>query len=973
MTMPIPLRRGADAPLSQPLSETPGTRILMDADSASITAGCKHSRSAPASCDARAARTDRLQALCLLLALLGPAAFAQLFGEPAYAALEVSPRAKSPVTAPRAPSGDRITPAKSGVPSSNKRSALATVTALPSAPSWRNAQATLPPRAKANDGYGNPRPARAMFPVSLLAKNEPKREDKSEGKAESPATLSHPGTVPLPNRSENALAKPGPRGDASIAALPFVWKGGRASSPLLADARNTQEAPLTNGAASAALPDLSSMGKVVNAAALKLPPASRPLPPQLQAAAVPADTKFISSLPRLAQALPAGATKAPAAPGAANQIEVTVSTFVVLVAPDDLQTVAVADPNIADVVVINSRAVLVNGKAPGATSLVIVDKKIRQYHVQVVPAPGDKPSDLVGSVATAINLPDVQVRAVRGAIVLDGQVTSAEEKRMAEEVAGLYAPKVVNLLQIRPTTTNVGPQVPLDTQIKNAIRNDAVQVRVLGDSVLLEGQVLTEADRAAAEAVAQALAKEMKVVNLLRVPTPATPPPTRLTLQDVIDTLKPQQAPGQPTVVNGVAIPAAPVTDIRVRQVADQIILEGTALTPEEIAQAAAIAARTGLTVVNRISVAKPTPALSDEATLVNTIAASINRQIPGASIMVNGTKERLVLTGTVPSTNQAVLAEQIARGYSRHVDNLMMTPRPQQVDVDISVLEITKSGLKNLGVTFTGLLDSTTSNPTGFVVGQGTPGAVSSLVGDRSIQFLSPLQASIRAEVSRGNARLLSNPRTTVLSGRTAQFKVGGEVPIPGVSTLSGNGNATTSIIFKPFGILLDVTPIASDDGAVTVQVRSEVSQPDFTIGVVPPGGGSAIPGFSQRQAQTEVTVEPGGTLALGGLIQNNIRDVKRELPLLSRIPILGSLFTSKRFQKDETELVILLTPRLLENKLKPGQLAPARPVAVGESTSVPVFMGVPSIPSFVSGNSFAVGGDGQSGAGGAGGGAGQ
>jgi pilus assembly protein CpaC len=131
----------------------------------------------------------------------------------------------------------------------------------------------------------------------------------------------------------------------------------------------------------------------------------------------------------------------------------------------------------------------------------------------------------------------------------------------------------------------------------------------------------------------------------------------------------------------------------------------------------------------------------------------------------------------------------------------------------------------------------------------------------------------------------------------------------------------------------------------------------------VVPPGGGSAIPGFSQRQAQTEVTIEPGGTLVLGGLIQNNIGNARREVPLLSRIPIIGALFKSKRFLKNETELVILIRPRLLENKLKDGQQAPARPFSVGDSQSVPVQLGVPSIPSFNNSGIFGIGGAGGSG----------
>jgi pilus assembly protein CpaC len=917
-------------------------------------------------CTRRAARTDRLTSLCLLLAFSGTTAFGLLVGDNrAYAALPPLPQAKSPQSRPQAskalsakPSPKIPNPALRPVQASQAR-----VTSAQSGQNWRGDLPMTSARARANDGADNPLPTRAMFPLSLLAKAgfDKARLDKVGGAvagvlAQLPAKsveMGRPGHVSLARPANDGLSKPGARSDVAIGSLPYVWKGGMPSRPtLLADAKEQIKNTQANSELPAlpeksdGTPDFSKMGKVVNATALKLPPASRPLPPKLQAASVPADTKYISSLPRLAQAGAPGASGLPR-PGASNQIEVTVSTFVVLIAPDDLQTVAIADPDIADVVVVNSRAVLVNGKAPGATSLVIVDKKIRQYHVQVVPASGDAPDNLATSVAAAINLPDVQVRAIRGSIVLDGLVANADEQKMAGDIAGLFAPKVVNLTQVRPIVANEGAQVPLDTQIKNAIRTEGVEVRVLGRTVLLEGQVSGEAQRATAEAVAKALAKDLEVVNLIRLPQITPAAPVRLTVKDVEDTLRAQQA-APATTINGYTIPGVGTTNITVRGVADQIILEGTALTQADIEQAAAVAARSGLTVVNRIALAKAPAELPANIQELNLLATSINRAIPGSTVSVSGSKQRVILTGSVPSTNAAVLAEQIARGFGAQVDNLMTTPNPQMIDVEISVVELTKGDVKALG--------SVNTLQTGITIGQAA-------VARGPFQVQSALNATIIADRQFTDARLLSNPHTTVLSGRTATFKVGGEVPIPGISTLSGNGNATTSIIFKSFGILLDVTPVASDDGVITAQIRTEVSQPDFTIGVVPPGGGSAIPGFSQRQAQTEVTIEPGGTLVLGGLIQNNVSNARREVPLLSRIPVIGALFRSKRFLKNETELVILIRPRLLENKLKDGQQAPARPFSVGDSQSVPVQLGVSSIPTFNNSGIFGIGGAGGSG----------
>jgi len=914
----------------------------------------------------RIARAERLAVWCLWLALCAPALFAESRVD---AKLALPDGAKSPQATvsgslvPDARSGKMpqrpsLSAPQSATPQTAPTNSATLAHALPQSRQMRGALQPVVRATQANDSADNPLPLRAMFPRSAVAAKANPAGKGILPPAEISLSASTAASITrLSSLDLSLTAPPTPRSDTAMSALPFVWKGGRAQRPatLLADARGdaatTAPLPALAKPAQAAgkqVPGVGKMGLVIDVAALKLPPAPRTLPPSLQSKAVSADTKFISSMPRLAQAGNMGSPVRPPSPTASNQIEVTVSTFVVLVAPDDLQTVAVADPNIADVVVINSRAVLVNGKSPGATSLVIVDKKIRQYHVRVVPSPGDSPLDVTSSVANAINLPNVQVRSVRGAIVLDGTVANAEEKRMAASIAGLYSEKVVDLLQVRPVELEENPD-PLPVRIKNAIRNDAVQVRVLGNTILLEGQVLSEAEREAAEAVATALGRELKVVNLLQLPAPPAPAVAdRLTIEDVVETLRP--VPSAP-VTNDMPgmIPAAPApaSRISVRQVRDQIILEGTAANQAAMDQALAIAARTGLNVVNRLEIAAPAAALPAELQQLNTLSASINRAVPGASVIASGTKERLVLTGSVPSTNGAVVAEQIARSYSKLVDNLLLTPRPQQVDVDISVVEIVKNDLNSLGLTFNTLRN-------GFVLGQA--------VRRGPFQVQSPLQAILNAEVTDGRARLLSNPRTTVLSGRTATFKVGGEVPIPVGSTTNGAGTSTT-ISFKPFGILLDVTPVVSDDGVVTMQVRTEVSQPDVALGIVPPGGGGVIPGFSQRQAQTEVTIEPGGTLALGGLIQNNSRTLVRKVPLLGNIPVLGALFTSKRFQKDETELVIFVTPRVLENKLKEGTVAPARPASTGETFWVPVPMGIPGIQSFTEGSNFGISGTGTGG----------
>ena len=163
------------------------------------------------------------------------------------------------------------------------------------------------------------------------------------------------------------------------------------------------------------------------------------------------------------------------------------------------------------------------------------------------------------------------------------------------------------------------------------------------------------------------------------------------------------------------------------------------------------------------------------------------------------------------------------------------------------------------------------------------------------------------------------------------------------------------TGIQFKDFGVLVDVVPNASVDGNVTLRLRTEVSQPDPTIGFQPVPGGGTIPGFTRRATVSEVTIARGGTIALGGLISRENRKIITKVPILSEIPILGKLFQSKRFQDAQTELVIFVTPRVLPNPLAPGETAPAGVTAVGNTSNSGTVLGNPGITQFNGGGTVA------------------
>lgn len=672
----------------------------------------------------------------------------------------------------------------------------------------------------------------------------------------------------------------------------------------LADRASQDARVLASGGNTEAAPKLPTVNgrplrKIITVSALKqLPPASAPLPKNLRAKAISADRFNSRTTARRAQNPGAAPVRQPTRPVTnsdrlSNQIEVSVGTFVVLLTTSDLDTVAVAEPNTADVAVVNSRAVLVNGKTPGVTSLVVVDKfRIRQYQVRVVAAPGSLPRDI----AAQIGLSGVGVRQVRDAIVLEGEVANAEEARRATEIAGIYATKVINQLTVRDTSPTANP---LAAQLQEAIDIPGVRVRIVGDTTILDGTVESAAQRQRAVTLASTMTKN--VVNLIELP--------RLELEQIQNSLG---SLGGAADSSGVPLTA--------RQVGDQIVLEGDVDDAVLSQQAATLAARSGFDVVNRIRVSQvPT---EDRA-----FRLAVEEAIGISGVRVAGNKKLVVLHGTVPNTNDSMRAEQVALSYAGEVQNMMQTPNPILVNVDVSVVEINKNRARALGITFPELGAGQIIGAIGIGPGQG------------GTNLGTNFNATLRGLVNNNQARLLSNPRMTVLSGRTAGFLVGGQIPIPSGSTTNQAGTSTT-IVFKDFGILVNVIPVASSNGVVTMRIYTSVSDIDSTVGGFNfPGSDTTIPAFTVRTAVSEVTVQPGGTIAIGGLISNNVTRIVQRVPFLSKLPILGSLFTSRNFQRNQTELVFFVTPFVMPNPLRAGETAPVTVFAGVDNGGTPTF----------------------------------
>jgi len=240
---------------------------------------------------------------------------------------------------------------------------------------------------------------------------------------------------------------------------------------------------------------------------------------------------------------------------------------------------------------------------------------------------------------------------------------------------------------------------------------------------------------------------------------------------------------------------------------------------------------------------------------------------------------------------------------------NLLTVRRPVQFSLQVQVVELDRNAQQTLGIAWGG--------------GQQTPGSPPSLNGGvynlqvitapgLSTNGLDLLIAQIEALSQRGEARLLARPGLVVLAGRTASLLLGGQVPVP-----VAGANGTVAVEYKDFGVILTVRPEYQDDGRLFLQITPEVSTLDFTDAIKV--NGFEIPALRVRRAQTMVAMRPGETLVLGGLLQREDVAQVQKIPLLGDLPIIGALFRSRSFQRQESDLLILVTPQLVESPPTP------------------------------------------------------
>lgn len=313
-----------------------------------------------------------------------------------------------------------------------------------------------------------------------------------------------------------------------------------------------------------------------------------------------------------------------------------------------------------------------------------------------------------------------------------------------------------------------------------------------------------------------------------------------------------------------------------------------------------------------------------------------LERLVPGSGIDASISGESIVLSGLSNDAGSINRAVQLAKTYAGdNVVNLVSLGATQQVMLEVRFSEVRRDVDQNVGVSgfyngtdvFGGLGNgaSITPGPTGASqIGIGSVAETFGVLGATFRVLGADVEAYLDALEEKGFAKRLAEPTLVALSGEKASFLAGGEFPIPviqggGGGGVGGNGNSAITIEFKQFGVSLGFTPTVLSDRTINLKVEPEVSSIDRQASIQL--NGITIPGLQTRRASTTLELRDGESFAIAGLLQRDFGSTVRQVPLLGNIPILGALFRSTEFQKGETELLIVVTPRLVR-PIRPDQV---------------------------------------------------
>ncbi len=291
----------------------------------------------------------------------------------------------------------------------------------------------------------------------------------------------------------------------------------------------------------------------------------------------------------------------------------------------------------------------------------------------------------------------------------------------------------------------------------------------------------------------------------------------------------------------------------------------------------------------------------------------------PGETFEVTATGDKLILTGTVSDNVVQTRLVEGAHAYAKGIVNLLKVKKLEQVLLQIRVSEIDRTLAKELGFNFLFLGNSLVGgisppnnfnplggDPQGPTLGNGLTDQLNAFLTKPGLQDFAVF---MRALDDKGGVKILAEPNLVVANGAEGKFMVGGEFPV--VISTGSTGTSSFSVVYKEYGVKLGFQPKISPNGEIYLHVAQEVSELDFVNAVVL--SGFRIPGLKTRKAESGLQLADGQTFVLAGLLDNKVSKQVSKIPLLGDIPILGALFRSTRYTNNETELMVMVTPKLV------------------------------------------------------------
>jgi pilus assembly protein CpaC len=369
-------------------------------------------------------------------------------------------------------------------------------------------------------------------------------------------------------------------------------------------------------------------------------------------------------------------------------------------------------------------------------------------------------------------------------------------------------------------------------------------------------------------------------------------------------------------------------TKSRLRRVyiADPAVLDSITLSPNQIIVTAMTPGITSLILLDEEGHAQSFVVSSDLD--VENLRTAMSQAMPHDNVSVQGMVGRVVLSGRVSSDAAADAAVKLASLYTKDVANaLIVSPgHPKQVRLDVRILEVDRTKLLQLGINLfnpggnTSFLAATTTGqyPSAATLTPSTSGGIGNLTTTNPLNFMLysaklNLGATIQDLQSKQVLQILAEPTITTISGEKASFLSGGQFPFPVVQPGSGAGSTSVvTIQFREYGVKVEFTPIVNEDGTIRLHVTPEVSSLDYTNSVTI--GGSTIPALSTRRADTDVELHSNESFAISGLLDQRTTDLLSKTPGASSIPVLGALFKSKNTNHSTTELVVVVTPTVVD-----------------------------------------------------------